>query len=351
MHSTLTQGELALVQGLENKGMVRHAAILGVVMLTREHPRPYVELIDILGQYSGLDNPNIAREAIDILKNEDWLVDQKFGSVFFVKKAVDFRRKVAIKLGVLETELTARSVEQQPKANVSILGDMSDRTIYTSYLELLRSAQSEILLPMLATTSKLQSVSILQDRAACGVEIRILLGSASLVNRLRGASMRQRSVIYVKEWENHFRKYRSVKIRIVTKLEHSLLATSMLIDSRLLRFDVYDPEIQRSLDGTMIQIESPPGVNPNITRLFALAFEEAWRAARPVGSYSRFLVWLMAEAWQWWLFAIFLVLTGISAKSQKHGYLSSVFGSVAATFAVNGLVASWPRIRKFLRIN
>src|SRR5690349_16769117 len=117
-------------------------------------------------------------------------------------------------------------------------------------------------------------------------------------------------------WNQQFRTYPSAEVRVAHRFDDALLATCMLIDSRLLRFDVYDPEIQRSLDGVMVEVNSGSGLNPNLTRLFRKAFDEGWSLAKPLTRCGT-AFWWFRRAWQWWLLVVFTILTAVTSDQQK----------------------------------
>ena len=163
---------------------------------------------------------------------------------------------------------------------VRIVGPMKDEIVYSSFLELLTSAQKRICLPMLATTPYDETVKILKERAEAGVQIQLLLGSpVALVARWRGETMRKIAFERIDRWQVLFRSYDNVDIRISHHAKDMAIASSVGIDNIIARYDVYDPYSQRSLEGVMIEASSPQGMSLNIVRIFYDMFDDSWRRA------------------------------------------------------------------------
>jgi hypothetical protein len=136
-----------------------------------------------------------------------------------------------------------------------------------------------------------------------------------------------------------------MEIRIASDSDDMNLASCMLVDGRILRLDIYDHTRQRSLEGVMVHVETPAGMELNIIGLFKARFEDAWSGASPSGFPKR-LLWYLRKGWQWWLFA---VLTVASFLVEKNVVALSILASAAATFLVNAAVDSWTSLRRWFR--
>lgn len=344
MSASLTRHEIEIVAALRNSGISLPAATLAVVMITREHARPESELADIIRQYQNLEDRHTAEQAIAELKRIGWLAESESYGQYLVHQAPDLRDKLAEKLQ--DSSLPQRLSEMRStlEENVRIVGPMKERYVYESFLDLLREAQREICLPMLATSPRLSSVPILQERARRGVHLRVLLGSPEVVAKLRGEPMRAMARDAISGWLENARGIPSMEIRIAHFAEDMLIATCMTIDSCVLRFDIYDPLNQRSLEGVMLHVESPSGLTLNMVSLFQQFFDGAWRRAEHTGRFGK-LKWWFSTGWQWWLFLGFSALAIVFYPDVWSG----IFGSAAATFLVNALVTSGPKIRSLIR--
>src|SRR5215471_11270860 len=342
MIASLTRDELNIILALRSSGLAASAATLAVVMVTREHARPEAELADIIRQYQSLETRPEAEDAIASLKRRGWLIEAESYGRYYLQQAPDLRYRLSELIG--DPSLSAKLLQLRAflEPTVRILGSMSEIAVYDTYLDLLRQAQREICLPMLATSPRLKSVPILQERAQKGVRIRILLGAPTVVAKLRGETMAAVARDAISGWRENARGISRIEIRVAHRIEDMLIATCMAIGGRLLRFDVYDPSRQRSLQGAMIEVESPNGFDLNLISLFQHYFEIGWSRAEPVGPMGK-IRWILMSGWQWWLFAVFAAL----AFAWRTSFWGGIFGSAAATFLVNALVAAWPRIRTF----
>lgn len=344
MGGSLTQDELAIVDNLRHKGVPNGSAALAVAMVTREHSRPANELGDIIRQYQHLESPAASSEAIADLRRRNWLTEESSYGVGLLQQASDLKHQLALLLndpGIEERLSMLRAVHDP---YVRIVGQMNDKVVYTTYLDLLRGAHSEICLPMMATTPTLSSVAVLKERAERGVRVKVVLGAPSVVGRMRGEAMRSTAVDAIAGWRAHAKGRRTFEVRIARKEVDLQLATCMLIDGRILRFDVYDAWHQRSLQGVMLEATSPAGLELNLIALFKEQFNQAWQRAQPVG-FPLAVWWVKREAR--WAAAAAMVLATLMLRDSGAGL--AIVGSMAATQIMNALASSRRDIVAFFR--
>lgn len=297
-------------------------------MATRQHARPEGELLDIVLQYPGLENRISADAALRELRALQWVINQDSENLSLTMQVPDLRERIGDRLGdpKVPDELIALRANLDPNA-ARVLGPMTDGHVYSTYLDLLRSAQTEICLPMLVTSSRLTSVDILRDRAQAGVRIKILVGAPHIVVSMRGETMRARAEERIKEWIRNFADFPTAEIRISHKVEDMWLGSCMAIDGRIVRFDVYDPHRQRSLQGIMLELANPQGLDLNLVRIFDELFRVAWLRARPVTLRGR-IAWRLAATWKIWIGLSFAVLAFIPTAIQ--GWIEFTAGMAAA---------------------
>jgi hypothetical protein len=303
--TSLEAEENALVSRLAHANLSRGAATLAVVLATRQHARPERELLDIVLQYPGLENLATAEAALRELRALGWVINRDTENALLTQQVPDLRRKIAERLAdpPVADQLAALRSNLDPMA-ARVVGPMNDESVYSSYLELLRSAQDDICLPMLVTSTRLASVEILQERAQAGVRVRILVGAPRIVASVRGETMRATAEKRIKEWTRNFSNLPTAEVRISHKLEDMWLGSSMAIDGKIVRLDVYDPERQRSLQGIMLEVADPRGLNLNVVRIFVDLFEQAWARARPTTWAGRML-WRWRQLWKVWVGLLF----------------------------------------------
>lgn len=343
MATSLSQGELDIVASLRAKGMPSSQATLAVIMVTREHARPQPELMDIIRQYPNLEEVNDAEAAVSELKRLGWLVEKESYGKYLIQQATELRVRIAEKLAEPNVAERLLDLRRTLESTIRILGSMNDGSVYDSYRGLLQQAQREIMLPMLATSPKLSSVPILQERARKGVRILALLGSPKVVARIRGETAARIAREAISGWKENARGISNFKVRVSHHVEDTYIASWMLIDGKVLRIDIYDPIRQRSLEGFMVEVTSSVGQDLNIVVVFREYFWRAWGRAQPVEWRDR-IWWWIRKAWQWLACLMFLALTYIFRST----FLVGVFGSAAASFMISGLVSSWSSITSFL---
>jgi hypothetical protein len=233
---------------LQRTGISLQASTVAVVMATREHARPLRELTDILRQYQNLETPDSTDRGVNELRAMGWLLETESYGLWLTHQAPNLRDVVEARLAMPGLSKEMQEMRSYLQPGIQIVGPMNDTSTYQTYLQLLQGAQSEICLPMLATTPNLSSVPIIQERARKGVRVRILLGSPELTTKLRGATMVRAAEDSIHGWSRHRQGHPKIEIRISSSAEDMEIASCMLIDRRLLRFDVYDPSKQRSLE-------------------------------------------------------------------------------------------------------
>jgi hypothetical protein len=342
--SSLTADEVTIVNDLRRAGLAPGSAALAVAMATREHSRPEAELVDIVRQYQSLETKLAAADAINDLKIRGWLSEYVSYGTTLLRAAPDLRTQIARRLttpSVADRLLMLRAVNDP---YVQVIGHMNDEVVYTSYLDVLRGARSEICLPMLATTPTLASVPILQERAANGVNAKILLGEPSLVARLRGKSMAGVAADAIAGWRAHAKGRPAFKVRVATNEADLTLATSLIVDGQLLRVDVYDPRRQRSLQGVLLEVKSPADLELNLVRVCLEQFERAWRRARPAG--LPYVLWWVRREIKWVLAGLMVVAT---VASRDDTVTLAIVGSMAATQIMNALASSKDDLQAFFK--
>lgn len=349
MSFNLKQEEIEVVRALQNKGLSLPEATLAVIMFTREHARPESELINIVGQYPSLEDGHQAAHTITILKDMGWLIVNEFFGQRLTQAAPNLQGQMSQKIGnpgLIERLVLLRS-QLALVPYIRALGPMNEN-VFGTFLDLLRSAQREICLPMLVTAPYHSTADILKERAHRGVRVRILLASPKVAIKLRGGTVAVRAYEAIEGWTKIAQGIPNIEIRIAHIPEDMHFATSWTLDGRLLRFDIYDPSRQRSLGGYMIEVESPPGLELNLVTLFQERFELAWNRAQPIHTSGR-TRWFLKKHWQWAAFMATALIAIVLGASLQTPVWSEIVASVSATFLFNALIASWPTIRFAIR--
>ena len=341
----LDRSEVLLAQGLHQQGLSRPASILAIIMATRGYSRSENDLIEIVRQYPGLESASAALKAVHELRTLGWLVERDvYGKSLTVQEPA-LRALIAERLNEPKVEAQLSSLRVDLAAYVTLIGPMPDRAVFDSYLRLLESAQNEICLPMLVTAPYEETVEILRNRAQAGVRVRILLAEPALAAKIRSANVRAISAERIRKWQHGFQDCPHASVRLCRSAEDMELATCFSVDGRIVRFDVYDPYGQQSLEGVMLEVASPQGLTPNFVRLFVRLFDDAWSRSTGIGPLARMLQFL-TRSWKLWLALLALILAFLPVRVP---HWSEILIGISCGIAAPLIVEEAPKVGRELR--
>jgi hypothetical protein len=346
MGVSLTSLERETIEALAQTGMGRPEAIVAVAMVTRIRGRPESDLVDILTQFSGLEDPDVVRRAVHRLLRLGWLTEASaVAGQVRVERAGDLRTKIATTTHCpeLATELewtTTRLID-----HVRVVGPMTDEsTVYDSYIDLIREAQTQICIYMMTQSPQQALVPLFQERAERGVRVKILLAAPEVVVKFWGEVARAQAEYAIRGWCENADGIRNMDVRVSHSPADMEMATSVGFDNRIARIDVYDPRVQRSREGVLIEAASPEGLDLNLVRAFHRQFAVAWSAAHPANLYRstwRHAWWHTIRQWRVWcaaiLYAVFSFADGLTV-------VRAISFAVATTLLVEALVLARDRI-------
>lgn len=325
----LTPQEIDIVDALSHKGVPRETATLAVVMWARRHIRPEAELLELISNYPSLDHIDLRRRALVDARARAWVIDvpSRFGGSAIIQASPD----LVGSLGALIPDRWHQLQQiRRDQTSVRILGHMGEHEVFDSFSTRLGEARSDIALPAIMTTHQLSAVEVLKARAQAGVKVRLLLATADLAGDIRGANMIVTAKNRLKGWKRNAKGQRNFEVRVTRHRDDLRDASSMLIDGRLLRYDIYDDEVERSTDGVMIEVgRSGP---TNLSRMFRDRFEDAWLRARPLG-FWRSLGWAIRR---WWYLGLVVVGTLVFARFRvEHPNATALFLGGVVGYLVN----------------
>jgi hypothetical protein len=353
---SLSLSEMQIVSLLMDSGIDRIEALVAVVLVIRSYSRPRQDLVETLRSYAGLEDRAKVLSAISALEASGWLTTETTYGVTILGPAPDLRRKIQDRCkqrGLAKKLLDLRRVNDE---YATVIGPLRDIAAFSSYIELLKGAQNHINMPMIATSaSGLESTPILIDRAAHGVKVRILGATPSLAAVVRGEAIRSAVKERIEEWKVIAAKNRNVEFRVTNIEEDLQLASSISIDTRILRLVVYDFVAERSKEGVVVEFSANDGRPLNIIEEFEAKFATAWkRSAHP--SWLGQAGMLVRQFWQFGVGALITILTYVgSLLFGKSGWIPlgddvvplwvAVATSVAASFFFAGSVEFGQRLR------
>jgi hypothetical protein len=341
----LDRSEIHLAQQLYQEGLSRPASILAIVMATRAYSRSENDLVEIVRQYPGMESAVDARKAIQDLRALGWLIQREvYGKKLIIQEPA-LRTSIAKRLRQPEVEKQLSKLRVDLAAYVEVVGSMPENAVFHSYLRLLESAQNEICLPMLVTAPYEDTVEVLRNRAQAGVRVRILLAEPALAARMRSANVRSISAERIRLWQQNFRDCPHASVRLCRTAEDMELATCFSVDGRTVRFDIYDPYGQQSLEGVMLEVASPQGLTPNFVRIFVRLFDDAWSRSVGIGSVAR-AARLLVRPWKLWFTIIVLALALLPVQLP---HWSEILIGVSCGIAAPLIIEDGPKVGKMLR--
>jgi hypothetical protein len=357
MAESISPAEQKIVERLKENGFPAIDAMCAVLVATRAYSRPIGDLIETFRHYPGLEDRDSLERALESLISRGWMVRDPDRGIIFVAQVPDLREKVAT---TIDDESISEELLKLRRLNddyARLIGPLRDKYAYLSYLDLLRTAQSHIYFAIVVTSpNDLGSIPILQDRARRGVRVKVLAATPHLAGEIRSAIMEPEMRQRLKAWQQVRKGIGTFRIRVTGRKSDLRLATSLAVDSRVLRLVAYDFERERSKEGLVVEFSSPGSATLNVISQFEEQFEAAWKRARPLGVIGAAL-WYARQFWQFWLGVIFLVLTFLIQDSDsitKFFGLSSndvavavaVSGAIAGSFLFSWLVEIVPRLRQ-----
>jgi hypothetical protein len=356
MAENISSGELSVVNQLVLSGMTRHEALVITLLVCRSYSRPIADLITTLQHYSGLEDSGFTTVAINSLAERGFLVEEQNYNSRLVGPPYNIRALLANyctdqSLGERLTRLRRINDEY-----VTVIGPLRDIATFNSYLDLLRGAHSEIVFPMVATSADtLEATPILIERAQAGVQIRVLGATPGLASLIRGKTLDAVTRTRINEWKKVAQRNRNVSFRVTDVASDLVFASSVCIDSRVLRLVVYDFERERSKEGVVVEFSANAGTPLNVIDSFMSGFNQSWKAAFYPSILGRVYKFLR-ELWEF-ILGIFLSILcfGFLIVFGKQGFLPigeenlslvlAVVSSMAASLLITGLVDLIPKLK------
>ncbi len=200
----------------------------------------------------------------------------KRGNLIYIEIADDFEDKLEQITGVLGLAKNLQAEYNRIKDDIHVesKGKVgADSRNYTEMLMRIKAAKRTVKYAVLTTEPYDATVNALMQAADGGVKVQILVAS----DRISKEYKNKRSV--ASQWQAKFYQHENVSIKIFDDESTLDLCSSVLIDEKILRLDIYDPRRVRSLSGQLIEICSETYENINLIRWFSGKFDAAWKNA------------------------------------------------------------------------
>lgn len=325
---------------LENIGFSAREARTVAAMASGRYVRERDKLIDILCGHIGLENRAATEQTVESLMARGCLTETKTGNYLLISLNNQFIASVEHEEAAAAIKaLDALERVHRPRARM--LGNMTDPTQLLAFRGAINEAESIIRLPFFSSSADIEAIPNLRERAEAGVEVRILLASPTVMGQLRGRAHVSRSKAAIKSWVQVTRGWPNCIVRVARSLSDIELGSSMSVDGRLLRLDLHEPLIERSLAGQMLEVNAG---GANLVRAFDRSFDSSWRTARSTAMFER----MRRSSWSVrWTVATTLALIALLTVTNSNFH--DVIAGVLATCIIGAVGENYKRIAEATR--
>lgn len=339
-----TQAQNEIISEIQKQGLYEGTKTrLLVLMSTNNYIRTVDDLAGILCEYPGMPNQEELAICISSCIQEGLLKKCVILNILFCQQDAQCLQKF---LDTLPEKIQVRirncRASYQESECVRVLGLLSGGSmggyINASFLQRLKDARTEILLPMLNTSPNRDVIEILKERATAGIKIKILLPDyKNVVTKIRRG---KEDVTY--GWIEPLNNIDNIEIRIYTHVEDASIYSSVIIDKSICRFCVFDYVREKSSNGTLIEI-SKNGYDLNLINIIIDCFNGIWMRSRPV--YENKFFHLIKDK-KVWLFIALLVCLKVYFMTENT--IQAIILNIMMAFSGMLITAMYKPITSFL---
>ncbi len=141
---------------------------------------------------------------------------------------------------------------------------------YSEMITHIQLAHNSIKYAVLTTPTYPVTVNALIAAAKRGVKVQVLVASEKITRAYKN----QPSV--AAEWKSAFKDIANAQVKIFEDEQAGELCSSIIIDDKILRLDIYDFRKIRSLNGYLIEISNKQGERINIINWAVNKFDSIW---------------------------------------------------------------------------
>lgn len=275
---------------LISSGLSASEAKILTRLLTTPMDRPRTELINYFRRFSEIADMSSESQEVglaSLLERQLIIRDQKLDGDEYLH--ISSCQQISSLLGVDVEELELRIAEAQRALSwqASIMDHSGSSIPLTSWLEMLMEASSSIDLCIFASAYEVVT-PIVMRAAQSGVRVRVLVGDPNLVAQVRGGRERGPASKALATWLS-LRKSSGpgatlIAVRSIKRREDLAITGSSLIDKKILRFTIFNPETERGSEGKLLAVVSEQRESSlNLIRIYQTAFDKAWERANRFG--------------------------------------------------------------------
>jgi len=248
------------------------SAIL-VLMYARESCMARQSLVAFLSNYPYLDDRQCVSDSLDALLEKKYIVKEKDATSGFYKIKInnDIIQMIQMSYGNIASLLESC---REKLEYVKTFGKTNSNNNSSLFYQRMQQAQSEINIVYIATEPYISTVSVLKSILTnANIKIKLLIADDRICRELRGVDSP------AQKWYDEFKEFKNFEIRVYSSLEGAEIATSTLVDKKVLRMTVFDTMKQRTADGNMLEIINMQGYEMNLIHIYCEKFDRIWKEA------------------------------------------------------------------------
>ena len=251
----------------------REIAAILVLMFARESCMAKQSLIAFLSNYPYLGDRQHVSDALDELIDKKYLILEKDISSGFYK--VKINDQIISMLQISYENIADLLKNSREKLEcVKTYGKTNSNDNSSLFYQRMQQAQSEICIVYIATEPYISTVSVLKNILAnANVKIKLLVADDEICKKLRGTNSP------AQKWYDEFKEFNNFQIRVYKKMEGAEIATSTLVDRKILRMTVFDIKNQTTADGYMLEVANAKGYEMNLIHMHYNKFNAIWNSA------------------------------------------------------------------------
>lgn len=251
----------------------REVSAILVLMYARESCMARQSLVAFLSNYPYLDDRQCVSDSLDTLLRKNYIVQEKDSTSGFYKVRINDNIIQMLKISYGEIANLLEKSREKLEC-VRTFGKTNSSNNASLFYQRMQQAQCEICIVYIATEPYISTVSVLKSILInANIKIRLLIADDEICRKLRGVDSP------VQKWHDEFKEFKNFELRVYSSLEGTEIATSTLVDQKVLRMAVFDTMKQRTADGNMIEIVNMNGYEMNLIHMYCEKFNRVWEEA------------------------------------------------------------------------
>ncbi len=273
MQIYITPEQKKLIDRINQCGIKLERANVAIYLYFNRIIKPKDELAHILTHHD--QSLDTVCEAIDWMLEKDLAREVRSESLnancIKINDALPDIMEKLTNCGGLAKDLRKKYDSSTPPVIVDPKGTVGRREgNYEEMISHIKMAKKSIKYAVLTTPPNPVTVKPLINAANKGVTVQVLVACDKLTRSIKG----KRST--VAEWKREMHGIKNATVKVFSDPQGVELCSSIIIDNKTLRLDIYDYRRNRSLDGFLIEVSNRDGEHLNIIDWTIKKFDHIW---------------------------------------------------------------------------